>query len=666
VDIKPHKLTPVEIKNVKIEDEFWSPKLKRWAEVTIIDCFTKFEKDGAFDNFDRVARGERGFHAGPPWFDGLIYEMIRAASDFLVTYPNPELEKRIDGYIERIAAAAAKDPNGYINTYTQLMEPTHRWGLNGGFLREQHDVYNAGALIEAGIHHYQATGKTSLLKVAVKLANHMCDIMGPPPKKNIVPAHSLPEEALVKLYLLFRDEPDLKKILSLPIDENEYLKLAEFWIENRGNHVGLPDWEKWDWERCVKYIRNQEYGDDRPSWGAYAQDHKPVLQQETIEGHAVRATLLCVGLIAAAMVNGRMDYYQAALRLWENMVHRRMYITGAVGAIKHDEKFGSDYVLPNDGHLETCAAVGAGFFHHYMNVAFADAKYADELERVLYNGILACVSLKGDAYFYQNPLEAGPNRIRWSWHPCPCCPPMFLKIMGSLPSFIYAYDDGGIYINLFIGSQANINLHGTKVMLKQITRYPWEGNVKIIVEPEKPSEFDLNIRIPVWCRSGSSPGGLYRWADKPVAQVKLKVNGQPVEKLEMFQGYTRLHRLWKRGDIVELEIPMPILRVRAHPKVKANAGRVALMRGPIVYCLESVDNPEIRNLVIPPDATMTAEYRADLLGGVTVIKGTALARVDEDSHSKSAFKRVEFTAIPYYANTNRGGVEMAVWIPEKL
>ena len=286
------------------------------------------------------------------------------------------------------------------------MAPQKRWGLNGGNDVFQHDVYNAGAMIEAAVHYYRATGKTRLLQVATKLANHMADVMGPPPKKNVVPGHSLSEEALVKLYLLFRDKPELKSQMPVPVDEQRFLELAEFWIENRGNHQG------------------------RQSYGTYAQDHKPVLQQETIEGHAVRATLLCTGLTATAVVNGREDYFTAARRLWKNMVERRMYVIGGLGAIAGHEGFGPDYVLPNNGYLETCAAIGAGFFHHNMNLAFADARYADELERVLYNGILSGVSLKGDTYFYENPLEAGKDRKRWAWHGCPCCPPMFLKIMG--------------------------------------------------------------------------------------------------------------------------------------------------------------------------------------------------------------------------------------------
>ncbi len=327
-DSTAHRLSPLPIQQVVVQDDFWSPKFSVWREVTIPDCLAKFEKDGALTNFDKIRDGKGGEHGGPPWYDGLIYEMIRGCADFLAAKPDPQLEARLDGYIDRIAAAAAKDPDGYVNTFTQLKEPTHRWGLNGGNDVEQHDVYNAGALVEAAVHYYRATGKTRMLQVATRLANHMADVMGPPPKKNVVPGHSLPEEALVKLYLLFRDSPDLKSQIPVPVDEQRYLKLAEFWIENRGNHDG------------------RSFG---KFGGTYAQDHKPVLEQETIEGHAVRATLLCTGLAATANVNGREDYLVAARRLWENMVQRRMYVIGGLGAVAGHEGFGPDYELPNNG-----------------------------------------------------------------------------------------------------------------------------------------------------------------------------------------------------------------------------------------------------------------------------------------------------------------------------
>jgi DUF1680 family protein len=629
-----HPVVPVPIQQVVIHDEFWSPKLKTWRDVTIPDCFAKFEKDGALANFDKIRDGVDGEHGGPPWYDGLIYEMIRGCADFLASERDAALEARLDGYIERIAAAAAKDPNGYLNTYTQLKEPGHRWGLNGGDDNHQHDVYNAGAMIEAAVHYYRATGKTRLLQCATRLANHLADTIGPPPKKNVVPGHSLGEEALVKLYGLFRENLKLKAQMQEEADEPRYLKLAEFWIENRGNHEG------------------------RKSYGPYGQDHMRVLEQETIEGHAVRATLLCSGLVAAANVNGRADYLSAALRLWENMVQRRMYVIGGLGAVAGHEGFGPDYVLPNNGYLETCAAIGAGFFHQNMNLALADARYADELERVLYNAILPGVSIEGSAYFYENPLEAGPNRARWAWHGCPCCPPMFLKIMGALPGFIYAQDADSIYANLFVGSRANLTVNGSKVVLRQTTQYPWSGEVKLAVEPERKMDFTLNVRLPAWC-----------------AEPKLSVNGKTLVRFEKVRGYARIQRSWQHGDVVDISLPMPVQRLKAHPKVEADIGRVALQRGPLVYCLEAGDNGgHVRNLVIPPDGPLSAQNRAGLLGGVTVIQGPALSThrmawpdsLYVPSGNMPGVVNMQFMAIPYFLNANRQQGEMEVWIAETL
>jgi hypothetical protein len=440
----------------------------------------------------------------------------------------------------------------------------------------------------------------------------------------------------VKLYLLFRERPELKSRMPVPVDEQRYLKLAEFWIENRGNHEGGRSFGRFE--------------------GPYAQDHKPVLQQETIEGHAVRATLLCTGLVAAANVNGREDYLTAGRRLWENMVHRRMYVIGGLGAVAGHEGFGPDYVLPNNGYLETCAAIGAGFFHHNMNLALADACYVDELERVLYNAVLPGVSLRGNSYFYENPLEAGPKRARWAWHGCPCCPPMFLKIMGALPGYIYAQDEGGIYVNLFVGSRAEVRLPGGKVVLRQTTGYPWDGATKLAVEPEREMEFAIYVRLPGWCE-----------------EPKVQVNGKPLAMIEKVRGYAHLQRQWQPGDVVELTLPMPVQRLKAHPKVEADIGRVALQRGPLVYCLEAMDNGgHVRNLVIPPEAQLSARHRANVLGGVTVIQGPALAlhreawpdRLYLPSASVPGVTNTGFTAIPYFANANRQPGEMMVWMAE--
>lgn len=641
---KPRRLIPVPIQAVSIDDEFWSPKLKTWREVTIDDCFTKFENDrgGAINNFDLIRDGVTGQHTGSPWYDGLIYEMICGASDYLAAKRDPALEARIDGYIARIVAAQAKDPGGYLNTWTQSMAPqAHRWGMNGGDDREQHDVYNAGMMIQAGVHYYQATGKLALLQAATKMANLMCDTIGPAPKANVVPGHSGPEDALAKLYLLYRGDPLAVRAVSIPVDAQRYLDLAEFFIDARGHHEGRT-------------------GKDR-SFGEYGQDHAPLAQQATIEGHAVRATLFCTGIASLAGITDRADYHAAALRFWDSLVRHKMYITGAAGAIGDEEKFGPDYFLPNDGYMETCAAVGVALYGLAMNSLYGEAEYFDEVERALYNAALGGVSLAGNHYYYQNPLTGGGLR-RWEWHGCPCCPPMFLKLTGALPGYIYAREPNAAYVNLFIGSRATLDLAGTKVSLKQTTRYPWNGNVKIAVDPEKPAEFDLYIRIPAWCQGASSREDLYQPQGLPSAgAVTLEVNGSAV-RLEMDRGYARLHRRWKSGDVVELNMEMPVRQVKANPAVQADQGRAALERGPIVYCVESVDNPSgIRNIVVPPDASFTTDYKPGLLGGVAVIKGKVDACYTESRKGRT--QPADLTAIPFYASANREPCAMDVWLP---
>lgn len=639
-----NRLTPVPIQSVTIEDSFWSPKRKVWQEVTIPDCFTKFENDrgGALNNFDRVRDGKSDGHAGPPWYDGLIYEMIRGTADFLAARPDPVLEHRIDGYIARIAAAQARDTNGYLNTWTQLQHPSQRWGLNGGNDGYQHEMYNVGALCEAAVHYYQATGKSSLLKVAVKLANYTCDQVGPSPKYELVPNHAIVEEAFANLYLFFREHPKVKRDMPVAVDERRYFELAQYWVEARGHPRK-----------------------DQPSYGAYNQDHEPVFEQKTIEGHAVRAALLYAGVTALAGINGRDDYREAAVRVWDNLSGKKMYLTGGIGATAAGEAFGKDYFLPNDGYLETCGAVAAGFFAENLNLLTGDARYVDALERELYNGALTGVSLAGNSYTYVNPLHAANGNSRWSWNGCPCCPPMFLKLMGALPGYIYAQDKTGIYVNLFVGSKAKIQLAGQEAVLKQTTDYPWEGEVKITVERAKGREFDLHLRIPDWCEGPSAADALYQAGDRSrEGAARLKVNGKALERPEIARGYATLHRRWKTGDVVQLTLDMPVRPVTANARVEANRGRVAWRRGPLVYCFEGTDNGgAVENLVIPPGTAFTPEYRSDLLGGVTVLNATAsgVFRTAADQVNCVPFN---VKAIPYYANANRGTCPMQVWMAE--
>ena len=652
-----HIIKPLKIADVKIEDLFWSPKLKVWDTKTVYDVLDKLEgkyepdrqdlidekeKIGrtwnALLNFDRVTHGDKNTqqHDGPPWYDGLLYETIRGASDLLIAYPDKNLEAKIDGYIDRMAAAQAIDKDGYIDTYTTLMYSDRRFGTNGGDDKWQHDVYNAGMLAEAAVHYYYATGKTKLLDVAVKMSNYMSSQMGPSPKKNIIPGHGGPEEALLKMYWLFKQYPYLKNKMSSPVNKQQYYELAKFWIEERGNYG------------------NSDGSHARKSDSSYNQDHMPVLEQTTIEGHAVRATLLATGVAAMAIDNDDPRYITTANNYWNNMAGKRMFITGGEGAIADGERFGADYYLPESAYLETCAAIGSAFFSQRMNELQADGKYMDVFERVLYNNLLSGVSLSGDHYFYENPLTATDHN-RWAWHGCPCCPPMILKMVGALPGYIYATDDDGVYVNLFIGSTANINLRSAKnITIKQVTNYPWKGSSVITINPSTTKRFMVHVRIPGWADGKESPYGLYSSNIK--ASASIKVNGQPVP-LHITNGYASIDREWKKGDKIELSLPVEPRLVTPNDSVNTIKGKVAIAAGPLVYGFEGADNPALTKYTISNSTSLQMTYQPGLLNGINVIKGIATGADN---------KPVSFTAIPFYSFGNRQtSSPYEVWVKEK-
>lgn len=647
------QIQPVQLSAVKINDGFWSPKLKVWYTKTIYDVLNKLEGQyepdqedlikekvekrrtrNAFLNFDLVAQGKKsiGSSDGPPWYDGLVYETIRGGADLLVSYPDARLEKKLDGYIDRIAAAQNADPEGYINTYTTLNKPTQRWGLNGGDDRWQHDVYNAGMLAEAGVHYYQATHKTKLLLVAVKMANYVTKVMGDAPKLNVIPAHAGPEEAFFKLYLLFKSEPDLKSKLGIVVNEDDYYAIVKYWIEKRG------------------VFADADGSRPRTSFGSYNQDHIPVFDQQTIEGHAVRATLLGTAIATIAAYSNDQRYLNTANHYWDNMVGKRMFITGGEGAIAHDEKFGADYFLPESAYLETCASVGAAFFSQKMNALQAKGKYIDEFERVIYNNMLSSVAADGQHYHYENPLIS-KDRKRWNWHSCPCCPPMFLKMIGALPEFIYGFNKSAVFVNLFIGSNAQLTIGNTNVQVKQTTSYPWKGAVKINVDPEKPAVFGVAVRIPGWAIGAENPFGLYHSA---VSQkTTLKVNGKAIA-INPVDGYISIKREWKRGDVIELNLPVEPRLVSPNQFVETIKGKTAIAAGPIIYAIEGKDNAAMDALRINKHVKLVPQYKAEIVKGVNAIAGQTGTNGGD----------VKFLAIPFYAIGNRGVYPYKVWLDQ--
>ncbi|QGQ95446.1 glycoside hydrolase family 127 protein [Paenibacillus psychroresistens] len=622
---KYQKVSNIPVSNVKISDKFWAPKLKVLREVSIKDILDKFESDGAFRNFDFVREGKGGYHCGEPWFDGLIYETIRGVADILAVDYDAETDQRVDEIIEKVAQAQDAVGDGYINTYTLLDRPNQRWGDNGGNLRWQHDVYNAGCLVEAGVHHYKATGKISLLEVAVKFANHMSELMGPSPKRNIVPAHSLPEEALLKLYQLAMDEPKLAEKLSSPFIASEYLDLVKFWIENRGNHEG------------------------RPSWEAYSQDHKPLMEQDEAVGHAVRATLLYTGLTSLYLTTGEKKYVEKAKELWNNISYQKSHISGGIGAVHLEEKFGEAYELPDNGYLETCAAVGMGYFSWNLFLASGESKYIDTLENILYNILLAGRSMNGHKYSYENPLVSNGAHNRWEWHNCPCCPPMLVKMLPELASFIYAFDHEGVFVNLYVEGEAEVTIGDVKVHLLQKTTYPWDGSVGIVVSPAQAASFKVRTRVPEWCDNYS-----------------IKVNGDSINYTTI-NGYAVIDREWKSGDVIQLDLVMPVMLIEAHPYVKSHVNKVAIKRGPMLYCLESMDNEkyvikrgaaqytresldkEGTKSKLPVAPAFELEYLDDFFDGAVIIRTKDV----EDN---------DITAIPYPYWNNRSRGSMTVWL----
>jgi DUF1680 family protein len=597
-------LTAVPFQDVKISDSFWSPRIKTNRTETIEANLRQCEQTGRIKNFTVAGKLVEGKHQGALYNDSDVYKVLEGIAYTLADKRDEELEKRTDAIIDQIAAA--QQPDGYLNTYYTLVEPKNRWKN----IQHGHELYCAGHLIEAAVAYKQATGKTKLFDVACKLADHIDSVFGPG-KKIDATGHEELELALVKLYGATK--------------EKRYLKLAQFFLDTRGK------------------------SDGRKLFGEYAQDHKPIREQTEVTGHAVRAMYLYCGMADVAALTGDEALRTAMERIWHDVVDRKMYITGGIGPSASNEGFTVPYDLPNDSaYAETCAAIGMALWNHRMFLMSGDAKYADTLEREVYNGLISGVSLKGDRFFYVNPLGSIGKHHRVEWFDCSCCPTNLVRYIPGMGERAYATRDNGIWTVLYLGNSATLKLKNGNVKLTEETKYPWDGDIKLTVDPEESFAFDLHLRVPGWCKS----------------TPKITVNDEAVTA-KPESGYITLARTWKAGDIVRLNLPMPVELVHADPKVKADVGRVALQRGPVIYCLEGVDNEgKVRNLVLPKDAKLTSEFMKDLLGGVVVVRGEALAvsRGDED---KLMTKPVNFQAIPYSTWDNRKPGPMVVWLPEK-
>lgn len=595
--IASRRIIPVPFNSIEINYGFWAQRMKACKEKTISACLEQCEKTGRISNFEKAAGLLNGKFDGIYFNDSDVYKVLEGVAYTLMNNPDPELEKRADEIIDKIAAAQEED--GYLDTYFTLEAPDKKFTD-----MEKHEDYCAGHLIEAAVAYKHATGKRKFLDVACRLADKFDSVFGPG-KKNWVTGHEEIELALVKLYH--------------ETGEERYLRLANWFLEERGHGHGRGMiWDKEDWGP------------------RYCQDDKPVREMSDIAGHAVRAMYLYTGMADVAAVTGDQGYMDALRRLWESVVSRNMYITGGIGSSKFNEGFTEDYDLPNDtAYCETCASVGMVFWNHRMNLMTGESVYVDVLERSMYNGALAGVSLEGDKFFYVNPLYSNGNHHRVEWYDCSCCPTQIARFIPSIGNYVYAVSHKGVYINLYIACRGNVKFGQNELTLTQTTDYPWDGCVKIKVEPQKPGVFEINLRLPGWCKS-----------------AELYVNDKPVSNFSIDKGYIKLERNWEKGDVITFCLSMPVEIIHPHPKVKVNKGKIALQRGPLVYCFEEVDNSNLESIAISSQTKFLVEYRKDLLDGVTIIRA-----FDGDK---------EYVAVPYYAWDNREPGGMIVWVPEKV
>ena len=578
-----------------------------------------------------VLRGENIENRKPPGFpfdDTDLYKILEGASYSLAVHPDPKMSAYLDSLIAKFAAA--QEPDGYLYT-TRTIDPAHPhpWAGTNRWVNDpdlSHELYNAGHLFEAAAAHYQATGKTNLLNVATREADLLCQTFGPDTNQlHLWPGHEIVEMGLARLYRVTGSQ--------------RYLDLAKYFIDVRGSRPG---------------------GDD------YHQSRIPPVDQTEAVGHAVRAGYLYSGMADVAALTGDPQYVRAIDTIWENAVGKKLYLTGGIGARAQGEAFGDDYELPNlTACNETCAAVANVFWNERLFLLHGDARYVDVLERTLYNGLLSGVSLDGTKFFYPNPLESDGSHQRSPWFGCACCPGNLTRFLPSLPGYLYARSGDTLYVNLYADSTASVKLEsGRTVKITQETRYPWNGTVKMTVQPDwqRNKKFTIKVRIPGWARNEPVPGGLYKFCDALNEPVALTVNGEDVP-VRLDKGYVSLDRSWKSGDVIELDLPMLIRRVAASENVPADRGRVALQRGPIVFCVEWPDTPkgQVHKLLLPDEQPVTTRFDPALLNGVQVIEGKGY-NVATNEFGKN-FKRLQdFKAIPYFAWANRGPGEMIVWI----
>ena len=620
-----YPIDPVPFTSVKVTDSFWGQRLQASREVTIPLAFSKCEETGRYESFIKAAHPSDTYKVEGFSFDDTdVYKTIEGASYSLQTYPDKKLQKYIDSIL--VIVAGAQEPDGYLYT-ARTMNPKHphNWAGKERWVAVEnlsHEFYNLGHMVEGAVAHYQATGKRNFLDIAIKYADCVCrEIGNGPEQKKYVPGHQIAEMALVKLYMVTGDK--------------KYLDQAKFFLDTRG------------------YTSRKD---------AYSQAHKPVVEQDEAVGHAVRAVYMYSGMADVAAITGDSSYIKAIDKIWDNIVSKKIYITGGIGARHAGEAFGNNYELPNlSAYCETCAAIGNVYMNYRLFLLHGDAKYFDVLERTLYNGLISGVSLDGGSFFYPNPLSSSGKYSRKPWFGCACCPSNVSRFIPSLPGYVYAVKDDQVYVNLFLSNKAELKVDKKKIILEQETDYPWKGDIRLKIAQGN-QNFTMKLRIPGWVRGNVLPGDLYDYADNQKPVYRVSVNGQTVES-DVNNGYLSIARKWKKGDVVEVHFDMLPRIVKANPKVEADRGRVAVERGPIVYCAEWPDNRfNIHSVLLNQHPQFKVTEKPELLYGINQLTTDAQA-LSYDMAGKLVAKDVELTLIPYYAWAHRGEGDMEVWLP---
>lgn len=623
-----YPIQPVAFTSVKLTDKFWAPRIKKNAEITIPIAFGYCKSTGRVKNFDIAAGTDTGkFQTIYPFDDSDVFKIIEGASYSLQSFPDPKLDAFLDTLINKISAA--QEPDGYLYTNRTIAEKhngkgLHEWASKNRWEMDSvlsHELYNLGHLYEAAAAHYQATGKRTLLDVALKSADLVNKDFGAD-KLKVYPGHQVIEMGLVKLYRI--------------TGEKKYLDLARFFLDIRG-----------------------------PKGQAYNQaDLKPVNQTEAV-GHSVRATYMYSGMADIAAIENDPAYLKAITKIWENLVYEKMYLTGGIGASGGNEGFANPFELPNmSAYCETCASIGDIFFNHRLFLLHGQSKYIDVLEKTLYNSMLSGVSLSADRFFYPNPLESNGQHQRQAWFGCACCPSNVARFVPAIPGYIYAVTDKDLYVNLFISNEADVTLGGNRIKIAQVADFPWNGKVELMINPGSAKKFNLKIRIPGWAGNEALPGGLYKFLDVNNEQVKIQINGVETD-LNQVDGYAVISRKWKIGDKVEINFPMSVRKITADEKVKEDLDKIAFQRGPLIYCAEWPDNNtgNVMDLLIKKDASFSTQFDPSILDGVQVIKTTGEQIKKSPDGSIEMLGEEPVKLIPYALWNNRGPGQMKVWLP---